>query len=779
MNNAPAAQRVAVISVHGVADQQPGQTVQELTALLQAQLPQQPAFTAQEIMISVDSLGNSVQQHNVKPARLPHSEFAQSRFDLPAQDQDFDIEFSAHMLRDHEITNQDATYRTHKWHANTHDTAIDVYEMYWADLSRLGAGGWRILSAMYQLIFHLSSLGRHTMDLARAASTPSKLLSWLSRTCAANEFALIRLIAMGNLALLATWLCIAIVSFASSQAWTLTAGLLVVYNIVLFYMAWQWRPTRPWLSHAGVAAALLCMALAGTILLAWSTQQLSGPGVGAALLAVMPLALGLTSWMATGIARRNPMSPWWAGVTLGGWTFIILLQYWRASDWPWLLPLAEVLSIGANAAVYAFVLSLAGWAMLGIAQLLFAAGAVLSHTRGSNAQDTQRDTQRAVCTAMLAMMISTSLFAIITISLWALLLTSGLPQDIQHEPLHLWLSPSEQMLHSDTSVHAFVYELLAASAAFFKPALLALALLGMTLFLAFLPSLIAEFSPRSGNSDSTRMGHWLDAGLQLTGMVVVVIAVLYFGVMVWQVAEQTMFRAQINVDSIDLLYATALVLAASATTLVATGTHLSRTLGRWRVVLDTVLDIDNYLREHPRSNNPRARIYARYCALLAHIAQQGYARIVIVAHSQGTVITADLLRLLHHPVAQGTPYGALATQFPLLRLVTAGSPLKQLYRARFAHLYRWIDAQNSTLWPLLKSRFGLVYWLNVYRSGDYVGRDFWRTTPRYALDAQPLAISTDRAELCIGAGGHTHYFDNVTPAFSKLLCDEILQNQNV
>lgn len=45
---------------------------------------------------------------------------------------------------------------------------IDIFEMYWGDLSRLGRGFWRILSEFYQFLFHLGSLGRHTIDLARA-----------------------------------------------------------------------------------------------------------------------------------------------------------------------------------------------------------------------------------------------------------------------------------------------------------------------------------------------------------------------------------------------------------------------------------------------------------------------------------------------------------------------------------------------------------------------------------------------------------------------------------
>jgi esterase/lipase superfamily enzyme len=43
----------------------------------------------------------------------------------------------------------------------------------------------------------------------------------------------------------------------------------------------------------------------------------------------------------------------------------------------------------------------------------------------------------------------------------------------------------------------------------------------------------------------------------------------------------------------------------------------------------------------------RARILSRYLTLPRPIERAGYKRIVIVAHSQGMVIIADLLRLLN------------------------------------------------------------------------------------------------------------------------------------
>src|SRR5581483_11445324 len=46
---------------------------------------------------------------------------------------------------------------------------VHVYEMYWADLSRLGTGITSILSELYQLLFHLTSLGINNISAAGLA----------------------------------------------------------------------------------------------------------------------------------------------------------------------------------------------------------------------------------------------------------------------------------------------------------------------------------------------------------------------------------------------------------------------------------------------------------------------------------------------------------------------------------------------------------------------------------------------------------------------------------
>jgi hypothetical protein len=64
---------------------------------------------------------------------------------------------------------------------------VDVYEMYWADLSRLGEGGLRALTSLYQLFFHLNTLGADIVDQCRSpcAAAPagacfSALHAWLA-----------------------------------------------------------------------------------------------------------------------------------------------------------------------------------------------------------------------------------------------------------------------------------------------------------------------------------------------------------------------------------------------------------------------------------------------------------------------------------------------------------------------------------------------------------------------------------------------------------------------
>jgi hypothetical protein len=206
-----------------------------------------------------------------------------------------------------------------------------------------------------------------------------------------------------------------------------------------------------------------------------------------------------------------------------------------------------------------------------------------------------------------------------------------------------------------------------------------------------------------------------------------------------------------------------------------------------RPVLGIAIDVDNYLRELPRQRTPRARMAERYTSLLRYICKwrgdatsetSGYDELVIIAHSQGTVITADLLRFLKQESESAYPAAfepdldrlTKGTPKPLsITMLTMGSPLRQLYALRFPRLYDWVGYDGAT-GPDLSCLLGVHTWYNEYRSGDYVGRSIWRDDDQNAETFHPLVLekrtveSTPRKretheEECIGPGAHTHYWD--------------------
>ncbi|WP_390348022.1 hypothetical protein ACFJIS_10970 [Variovorax boronicumulans] len=152
-------------------------------------------------------------------------------------------------------------------------------------------------------------------------------------------------------------------------------------------------------------------------------------------------------------------------------------------------------------------------------------------------------------------------------------------------------------------------------------------------------------------------------------------------------------------------------------------------------------------------------------SLLEHVAAQGYDRIVIVAHSQGTVISTELLRYLQFRAAQKvdarvTELWAALNKSRLL-LLTAGCPLRQLYAARFPHLYGWVTAEDANGGGPSAAQVGVARWVNLYTAGDYVGRWLWGADdkPYEQVTTPPAWCVAAEHEACLGLGAHTHYFD--------------------
>jgi len=135
-----------------------------------------------------------------------------------------------------------------------------------------------------------------------------------------------------------------------------------------------------------------------------------------------------------------------------------------------------------------------------------------------------------------------------------------------------------------------------------------------------------------------------------------------------------------------------------------------------------------------------------------------------------------------------------------------GNPARQLLNRFFPHLYDWVRARpDNGTHPLPAPRLtapdaisnaelpnpkelGLQRWVSAYRSGDYVGRSMWldewslrtpddadpRTTPPLLVESQDQT----RAEMCIGAGAHTHYMDDTAPDIAWML-DQLISHRSV
>src|SRR5262249_49941203 len=93
------------------------------------------------------------------------------------------------------------------------DRPVDLFELYWADLSRLAEGGVRSLTALYQLFFHLGTLAADIVDQAalsvrdraawRLLQHMHAWLAWLMKGAAAIvQLSMLLLVAFGAAALI-------------------------------------------------------------------------------------------------------------------------------------------------------------------------------------------------------------------------------------------------------------------------------------------------------------------------------------------------------------------------------------------------------------------------------------------------------------------------------------------------------------------------------------------------------------------------------------------------
>jgi hypothetical protein len=722
---------------------------------------------------------------------------------------------------------------------------VHLYEMYWADLSRVGRGFFQVFSEFYQILFHLSALGRHTLDMA-ALEHPEKfqwrcyasLHGWAGRILSIpipllNLFlvvaALLNLV--GNipdsysssvasviLSLLGIFL-LGCVFWKNAMKLPLP-GLFLPGIVILAFIRSSWCKefsykllAFEWLV---VLAILVCMLI--------YQYSLRRPGadkvaIGLGLLAVLAL------WDLVFKVENSPV-----GILKLSLKLIELIYCFLVVSWILFFCLY-------------FVVLIWGW----FAQ------------RGLTVRAKER-AKRASWTASVSLWIPSISFISVTLTLWAALanvaasllpkdhglycddpasllpkdydpycLASPLPKDYPYRPtdwFRNWLSLEDTY---DTPSD-FINELIVDPV--LGIAICSIVIVLLLMAWSFLPSVWAEVQPPEStpqtdnhNCDkklSLKFGIWLNNGyrtvhffLPAISALFIILVIAYFILIPiknsW-IADNSSWIAD-NTDLSESIKKTlfiigtlakslAVILTASTTSILVLGSRLQQLSGGIGNVIDVILDVDNYLRLHPIGDNPRTRIFSRYYSLLRYLCEQKdsqnqpkYDALILVAHSQGAVITADLLRFIKKEEPKGLDpllSSDSAEKLPVY-FFSMGNPLRQLYSVGFPHLYEWVINYNEPdengpnnydqngLGDKPKPEdLGLEQWVNTYNSGDYVGRYLWRKSKSEVNEKKltreeklfkPSSSVEDKdnisekgkyREFCLGAGAHTHYWNATT-----------------
>lgn len=766
--------KIAIVAVHGVGDHQAGVMSADLAReLLKQDASGYSAFEASGVTIGVNTsaLGIfDVQPRQVAPGSGALSDGVDSRLlshaAQPPAGGDAGLAFTETLLAGGK--NYRSSYTTCRlesvFQADGVRRSVHIHELFWADLSHGGIkSGIAVLSQLMQLFLHLASLGRTAMAGLLAtmpADDPAKRrIGHLYRASMRGYWLLSVPILLGNILLLIIGALLLPLLIPDEARWAKPAAALAAGTVLAafagFAVAAQLRKAKPprWAANVGLTAVL-----AGGIAVASLGLATAWDAVIAPKLAILGLAALLLLAGATALIDRYEHSRPGA---LRWWCYLLALVAGWAAGGVWTLHTHAMLTLLTwfeFVVEGCFAILILAWAVLYYVNLYLLAMSIW--TRLKLAKDTH-GIRQTIDTSLIAASLPAPLFILVILTLWAayanMLARSGPTMIYQRVPSLLLgdaqstLSRIEQLINLSASPGALPY-------------LLCLLTAIACAVLALLPSILAELLPRADKvptaERSRGLGNWLDAGFRLLHgggrvalagwLIILPIFALLDYLPGW---PKNLAPLGITLGGTALIYLAATKLFAGAFF-----GSVSRFFARLRVVVDTAIDVDNWLRERPVGATPRLHMMARYASLLSHLTDQGYHQIIVVAHSQGAVITVDLFRYLH---SHGS---ALLSPLREIHLLTVGCPLRQLYAARFSALYGW--AVN----PQLKHT-GLASWTNAYGSGDYVGRNLWddhggnqRWNP-----GRPAGAT----EFCVGPIAHTHYFDGNAPAVTAVLAELI------
>jgi hypothetical protein len=675
----------------------------------------------------------------------------------------------------------------------TEPVTAHVYEMHWADLSRLGSGPLLLLNELYQLLFHLASLGHHVVALGFLEASERYPRS--SRTWKFWQSYLD--VQEASTALISLWIPILSLHVLLLLIITLLGKLQLAMSLQQFPLGMLLQYL--WPSEAQgygdqifalvVYAGLSALVHIGPI----AAYEKRRPGanivhqlVWLVTTVVLTMQLARPDWL--------PIEAWPSAmlghhvITFASFRTIEILYTLLSWVWLWFNV--------AHLACIAF-----GWKVRRIA----VQQAIASPSSAQSSSNWLERIDRCNWTARLSLAATAALYFVLSMGLWSGLnqleqWLKILPQAANSYRISNWFAafiqldpvllpapvpspiadPAGWLIGGDRFIQVLLQT---ATSPLFVLNLVLIAITILICVQAFLPSVWRDIQQPSTDTQISALGHGLDQGFRrirhiAVPLLVVNMAVIFpLGYLLAKLVPLPLFHQ----SSWQML----LVLGILQPLFLAGVFFLRGFQAQVRGVLDAILDVDNYLRVHPREDNPRSRIFARYVSLLRYLATQDYDGIVLVAHSQGSVITTDVLRFLAREAKLAGPVQrdpALARLLdpnhpqPLpVSLFTMGAPIHQLYSFSFPHLYHWAahydePAPDRTCDRPCPQDLGLCQWVNAYGSGDYVGRYLWgRSDQMYQPNQRFGSGHPNCYEFCLSEGAHTHYWDGSRSDIAKTL----------
>jgi len=507
--------------------------------------------------------------------------------------------------------------------------AVHVYEMYWSDLVRVGSDFLAMFGELYQILFHLPSLGAHAVDFGTLQRRERKLWRVYSETQAL-------------------------------AARLLTVGV-PVFNLLLIVAATSFLPSRlahvadrQWLLGASVARwcsgglAALAVFVVGGLLAFRHTARATriatvsfgvAVAVGVVTSYAHPFPILFVEWLVlAGAAIAIPVRAYdrlRPGASLTALFGAAAIAVFVATDLVH-SPIGgprDVVIHGLRAVEAVFVGLMAIWLAYLPLQLAAAALGMVAWLAERD-EAGRRAVGRIARTARLSLALPTALFLSFTIPA-ASAAFRGLEALLPNEPTTYQPTLLARFFdHAPVPIAAFADELvyLAGTDGL-------VVVVGVVAFSAIfaavglLPAVLAEiFPPRGGATVSKRYGRWMTSALgwmRLPAELLVVAAA--FATLVGVARVVASDRSETVRKAITLL---ACIVSGSTVGLIALRGRLESLALGFRPALEAALDVDTYLRDHPRDDTPRANLRPLHFAapLLAGVARSDDGRRVRIDH---------------------------------------------------------------------------------------------------------------------------------------------------